>query len=399
MENLEVALVSPYRGPDFDDGSPADSGLLEFTRNIATAMARFVRVHVITHRHGSSVRDWQDGSVLVHAAYRRGSWFGPLQVLAWATRSTCDVIHFQHELFAFGNPVCALILPPVMFLLRISGRTVVTTIHGIIPLGTIDASFIAKNGSRLSPAVARRGWRLLLRLTCAASTTVIVHEESHKRSLRSEYGVRTPIAVIPLAIQPSAPVSAAERDGARAGMQIDSSAEIVLFFGYFAGYKGLDELCDAIPLLLAARPRLHVIVAGEVPARLGDATAVSARVDALAASHRRMHRLGYVPNVDVRRVFAAADVLILPYTSGIASSGPFSLAAVHGIPSIASRRLHQDERDTFAFEPDVAGIVQGVTSFFDDASAREQARRHMERVRRERSSDVVAAHTIEAYGR
>jgi len=370
---------------------------LEFTRNLVTAMARFARMHVITHR--TSARDWNDGPVLVHAAYRRGSWFGPFQVLAWAVRSECRVVHFQHELFAFGNPVCTLLLPLVMSLLRVSGRTVITTIHGVIPLETIDASFVEKNGSRLSPAVARWGWRLLLWLTCVASTAVIVHEESHKRSLRSEYDVRTRIAVIPHGIQPGVPVSVAERDDARTRMHIDPSAEVLLFFGYFAGYKGLDELCDAIPLLLEARPRLHVIVAGEVPARLGESTAVSARVDALAASHRRMHRLGYVPNAEVRRVFATSDVLILPYTSGISASGPFSQAAAHGIPAIVSRRLQQDERDMFAFEPDAAGIVQGVTAFFDDPVAREQAYRHMERVRRERSSDVVAAHTIEAYGR
>lgn len=396
MADLEIALVSPYAGRNSERiASVTDSALNWYTARLAAAMAPITRLTVIGPFSGD--RCWRDGCVDVLGAYARGSALAPLQIMIAAMRSRARIVHFQHELFAFGGLMTALGLPLAMRAVQYSGRKTVATIHGVIPLDSIDSTFVRRNGSRVPASIARAGWRALLRGVCSASNLVLVHEAEHRRVLREEYGVRQRVEVVPHGVPLSEPVSTTERSRARNRFRIGGDAEVLTFFGYLAGYKGLDEFFDVVPELLSDRPCLHVVVAGEAPARLAGSSRLVDRLAQLAQIHDRVHRLGFVPDSEVRDVFAASDVLVLPYTCGISASGPLSLSVGYGVPVLLSRHLSGSPNGAVAFDPTPHGIRLAVNAFFDDERTRRAAAMHMTTLRAERCWPAVARLTTDLY--
>lgn len=391
-----VAIVSPYGKHAEPMASKADSALNFYTSDLAFALSSMAEVLVIAP-HEDQPR-WRDGEVEIVAGFRRGSPWSAFQIAMAALRSGTRVVNVQHELFAFGGATSALTLPIALWFLRICGRRIVTTMHCVIAPSDITPAFVHNNGSRLPPTMARLGWRWLIRGICSASHVVVVHDEAHRRVLTERYGVSGRVEVVPLGVRSTALPSAQERQSARQSLGVHTDEEVLTFFGYFAGYKGLEELFRALPLLLKERPRLHVVLAGDVPDRLALSSPLARRAALLAAADRRVHHLGFVPEQQVRELLIAADVLILPYTAGISASGPLALAAAYGTPVILSRLLAKGEDLCFAFDPTPEGIEGAVNAFFDGIDVRRQSRAYVLRLREERSWSKVARRMLALYG-
>lgn len=373
-----MVLVSPYpQSSDHVLAAPSDSGLNWYTKKLAAALSvAGVDVSVVGPRlrHGNP-RPWNDGAVKVFPSYVRGSLRAPWEIVRGALACGSRIVHVQHELFAYGGLATAFILPMMMRQLHRRGRAVVTTIHGVLPLEKIDRAFVRANGIPAPPAVARQLWRGLLRRVAAASDIIHVHEPALALRLRAQYGVvDRPVEVIPLGIDPWSE-GTQERVRARRALQLPEDAEVVLFFGYLAGYKGIRHLIDDIPSLLQRRPRMRVLIAGSVPHRLQRSG--HGLVDELAQLRRReprVHLLGFVPDADVAGVFHAADLLLLPYTDAIAASGPLSLAATYDLPALLSRSFAASHPDAPGlFELHAGAIANVVSRFFDDQGLRAAA--------------------------
>ncbi len=84
-------------------------------------------------------------------------------------------------------------------------------------------------------------------------------------------------------------------------------AEVIGFIGSYYDYEGLDDLVAAMPALVAARPRLHLLLVGGGPmeASLKAAAAASSAAD-------RIHFVGRVPQAQVDRYYGLIDVLVYP---------------------------------------------------------------------------------------
>jgi glycosyltransferase involved in cell wall biosynthesis len=376
--------------------SRADSGLTWYSAQLASALTEFVPVRVLGPCNGEPT--WWDGDVEVSCCYTRGSLATPWRVAAAAIASEVGVVHFQHELFAYGGAPVALLMPAALAAIRRAGRRVVTTVHGVVPLRAVNGSFARRNGSRLPPRVASAAWRAHIRSVCGASSAVVVHEGTHRDILESDYGVARNVSVIPLGVKIEPPINVAERRQARVSLGIDPEAEVLSFFGYLAGYKGIEEFCEAIPRLLAKRPTLHVVVAGAVPRRLLCSSKLDERLASLARLCGRVRAMGFVPEGDIRRTFAATDLFILPYTARIAASGPLSLAMGYGVPTLVSRVIDPDAGRFVAFDPTPDGITDAVCSYFQDGAAREAARSYVSALRGEREWNEIARRVAGVYG-
>jgi PEP-CTERM/exosortase A-associated glycosyltransferase len=82
------------------------------------------------------------------------------------------------------------------------------------------------------------------------------------------------------------------------------------FVGSFYGYEGLDLLVRAAPQILRAHPQAHVVLVGGGPAE-GELK----RIVAELGIGDRVHFTGRVPHDQVRRYYAAIDVLVYPRKS------------------------------------------------------------------------------------
>ena len=98
---------------------------------------------------------------------------------------------------------------------------------------------------------------------------------------------------------------APDRDiAARLGL---TNADVVGFIGSFYDYEGLDDLIAAMPLLLAKRPKAHLLLVGGGP--MEEALKCQAERSPAAG---RIHFIGRVPHHEVDRYYSLIDVLAYP---------------------------------------------------------------------------------------
>jgi glycosyltransferase involved in cell wall biosynthesis len=281
-------------------------GLAEYTGELAQALAGVGwEVHLATARDHDSAAS---PDAIVHRVfpYVRGRrWAGRLvrrlrlsRALNGATHLAgslvvarlargCDVVHIQGEEWPPLGAIQAL-------LLRASGRPVVYTPHN-----TFD------RGPRSYP----RAHRLIRR--CAAA--IVVHSEYDRRALSSSQARKA------VAIAHGEYGGLARRGGPdpdpeaiRAALGVGGEELVVLLFGQLRRDKGARDLLQAA----AEVEGVHLIIAGEDRGALGDAAD-------LLGDPRLRGRVtvlpGFLPAERVSRLFAAADVVALPYPKASAS--------------------------------------------------------------------------------
>jgi PEP-CTERM/exosortase A-associated glycosyltransferase len=90
----------------------------------------------------------------------------------------------------------------------------------------------------------------------------------------------------------------------RLGLQ---GADVIGFIGSFYDYEGLDDLISAMPLILAKRPKAHLLLVGGGPME----AALQAQAAASSAAER-IHFIGRVPHHEVERYYGLIDVLAYP---------------------------------------------------------------------------------------
>lgn len=131
-----------------------------------------------------------------------------------------------------------------------------------------------------------------------------------------------------------------DREEARRILGIDSAVPMLLFFGFVREYKGLQYLLDALPEVRERFSDITLWVVGD----FGDDK------DRYLEQIERNHvqdsiRLveGYVPDQEVEKYFAAADLVALPYVSATQSGivqiaygfeKPVVVTDVGGLPDV-----------------------------------------------------------------
>ena len=84
-------------------------------------------------------------------------------------------------------------------------------------------------------------------------------------------------------------------------------AETIGFIGSFYDYEGLDDLIAAMPLLVAARPKAHLVLVGGGP--MEEKLRAQAAASPVAG---HIHFIGRVPHTEVDRYYSIIDVLAYP---------------------------------------------------------------------------------------
>ncbi len=217
----------------------------------------------------------------------------------------------------------------LMLLARATGARTVVEIHEVI------------DSAEARHPLARWWVRLVAPRLLERADRVIVHSESDRALVSSR--LRVPgdrIEVVPeppfdsyhLAASPGPLRVVANGRDASPG-----SAGVVdlLFFGTIRPYKGLEHLVEAFDRLCEADDgdRWRLTVVGET----WEGWTEPARRIARSPHRRRITVVdGYVPDEDVDRYFAAADLVVLPYLRS-STSGPLMVAMSYGKPVVVTR--------------------------------------------------------------
>lgn len=154
---------------------------------------------------------------------------------------------------------------------------------------------------------------------------IIVHTEKQREAMENNGTSSDVIEVIPHGTY--------SVFGSHEDVSIDPEPNTLLFFGNIVPPKGLDVLVDAIPLVKREIPDVKLVIAGDGK--------LSRRAKQTIDAHPENFEVHnyFVPNEEVKQLFARVEAVVLPYRDqhGLKGhSGALSTAFSFGKPVVAS---------------------------------------------------------------
>ncbi len=229
----------------------------------------------------------------------------------------CDLIHIQTPFVAHYAGLAAA---------RRHDLPVLATYH------TLFEEYVQHYAPFLPAAWLRTAARAFSRRQCNALDGVIVPSTAMRERLQ-DYGVRTPLHVLPTGIPVERFAAAAGADDAasfRAAHGIAPERPVALYVGRVAHEKNIDFLIEAAQVALAGVPDLLLLVTGEGPAREDLQRQVAAR-----GLQESVRFLGYLDrNRDLPACYRAADIFV--FASRTETQGLVLIEAMAaGVPVMA----------------------------------------------------------------
>ncbi len=191
---------------------------------------------------------------------------------------------------------------------------------------------------------------------------IVVLTNPGKQDLISEGVVEDRIIVAADGVDVSQFTPTETKSEARARLELPLNHRIVMYMGRLDGWKGVDTLLEASPLLEVGTKL--VIIGGEVR-----------EVQELSKRYPHVHFLGNRPYIELKNNQIAADVLILPNTAKHITSArhtsPLKLFSymVSGVPIVASdlpslRDIIDESSAEIVTADDVHALAKGIHNTF-----------------------------------
>ena len=215
----------------------------------------------------------------------------------------------------------------------------------------------------------------MTRYTLRLGNRFIVHADSEATDLRS----LLPEAEYRQTVHPtynSFRIEGISKREARARLDIDQNAQVLLFFGFIRKYKGLKYLLNAMPSIVQKHSNALLLVVGEFFDN--DKEDYVRLINELDCAGNIRLVDGYLPDRDVEPYFAACDIVILPYTSAT-QSGIVQIAYGFEKPVITTR---------VGGLPDV--VIDGETGILIDPENPEEIARAVKKYYDENEKDAFA---------
>ncbi|MGQ9599807.1 MAG: glycosyltransferase [Anaerolineae bacterium] len=187
--------------------------------------------------------------------------------------------------------------------------------------------FISHN---VLPHEARRWDRWLARQVLGQGDAVIVHSQQDRQALQT----LLPAMDVRVAVHPTYEIFAPQAlspSAARRRLGLKEEQRVLLFFGFVRAYKGVRYLIEAVSLL-PDHLDIHLLIVGEF---WDDVAPYREQIRASGLEGRVTVIDRYIPNEEVGIYFAAADLVVLPYTEA-SQSGVAQIAWGAGVPVITT---------------------------------------------------------------
>lgn len=224
----------------------------------------------------------------------------------------------------------------------------------------------------------------------------LVVPSSAMRDRLAEYGVRTPMHVLPTGI-PFADFSKGDGNGFRRRHEIAAGRPTLLFVGRVAFEKNIDFLLRALELAMCRVPDLLLVIAGEGPAL--------AHLEKEAVRRNLQEHVLFVGYLDRRRelldCYSAADAFV--FASRTETQGLVLLEAMAlGLPVISTavmgtRDIVGPRRGALVPRDDEADFAASVVYFVGDPALRARLAQEAVAYAREWQADALAVRMAVLY--
>ena len=381
---LKVLKITPF--PQGRAVHSAQRGTASYSKNLVLALCRqgtVVEVTILANKLkcDSSVVVERDeinnavkekgtagsGKYQIIRCWREGG-IGFLKILlaVWRRRAEVDVIHLQHEYGQFGRKTAFLLFPFFLAALKLLRKPIVVTLHGLVTGKDITKPFREQHFLNKYSSLMSFYFDFTNKCIPRLAAAVIVHWEAHKAALMDEYHIPgQKIAVIPHGIEIRQ--DAIPQDTAKKVLKTEGRRTL-LFWGYLAGYKGLEVLIEAFRLLAGSGYKL-IIAGGEHKHLRWNRRYrrfIDDCIEKAGSISGEITFTGFVPEEKIPLYFCAADLVIFPYPEMHACSGPFSLALAYQCDFIVSQAFASfyGLPSEASFEYDAVSLSRAINKFF-----------------------------------
>jgi polysaccharide biosynthesis protein PslF len=232
-----------------------------------------------------------------------------------------DVVHLQYQTAAFGMSAAVSLLPYIAHATRGRPRFI-TTFHDL----RVPYLFPRAGALRRAPA----------RVLIGASDGCIYTDPADLRAAQPR-GRAAWVPIGPGVVPSGRPNRATERER----LHIDAGAFVIAYFGFMNSSKGVETLLAAAEHLLRMRRDFRLLYVG-ADQGISDPTnaLTAARLRSLESQfglETHIVRTGWLPDREISRALAAADVAALPYADGASLRRSALLTCfAHGLPVVTT---------------------------------------------------------------
>jgi len=239
-----------------------------------------------------------------------------LKLVIYTLTSNTKIIHIQTI-----NKFLFLDTTLINLLYKLCGKKIVFTAHNV------DYAHRDNKDSFIKSLAMRSMYRLV--------DHVIVHNNHSKEMIISRYHIsEKKISVIKIGINLQVTKNGLSRETSRELLSISKIKKVILFFGGFNPYKGIEFLIQAFKLLIDENRDYMLILAGP-PRDKAYVDSLQNLIVQFDLKNYCLIHIEFIPDGEVEKYFMAADCAVLPYKN-IFQSGVHVLSYAFGTPIIAT---------------------------------------------------------------
>ena len=262
------AVISIY--PEEGSRHSSISALAGYSKNLFECLpdSHRIKTTILTNIKGDSPRSFIDTDMLVQECWKKGSLGFCSQIIKTIKRQpTIKTVHLQHEFNQFGSALTVLLIPWMLFCLRVfHKKKVLITFHEVISQDVLTPDFVKSTNIPIPAWAAKVIFNVYYRIACRNADIVITQAEHFQSVLETQYKVRKQKEIIRIGSRMRE--ETITREQARQKLAIAPNARTLLFFGMIDWRKGLDLLLDAFEQLPDENYRLLIV--GGPPNRIKD---------------------------------------------------------------------------------------------------------------------------------
>jgi len=303
------------------------------------------------------------------------SWYNPLSWIKAGLKPKTDVIHFHWWTFYLFPIFFTIIL-----ILKIRGKKIICETHNILGHETslIDV--------------------FLTKIIFKLPDCFMVHTEDSKKKLMEWFDIKKEISIIPLGLPAFYLNKKISKTQAREYLNLKSKDRVLLFFGNIREYKGLKSLIKAFSIVTKQANDVKLIIAGHPWV---DWQEYQNLINELKLEKHIQKYLKFVPTSEVKYFFSACDLVILPYKSFDAQSGPGRISLlfhkplivtnVGGLPDLV------DNKDCIIEPDDYENMAKSIIKVLKDKKTLDKLSKHSEELYKKFSWSDIAKQTVKIY--
>jgi glycosyltransferase involved in cell wall biosynthesis len=392
---MKIIMISRY--PSKSRKHSNTSGIASYTKNLVNSL-KLHNINILSDKKNGQEIYNEDKNIQVINCW--SELFFPVELL-WTLlkfKNKIDLIHIQYDTYLYGK-MSITFFPIFLFLLRAYRIPIIITMHSAISQISINRKFLKDNGIAGSPFILKIGYYLMTISILHQVKRIVVHNDNFKEIYFKDYNInKRKINVVNHGIE--LPSKLYEKCDARDCIGIDKSKKVILFFGYISKYKGLNNLIDAYGYL--DNNKYILIIAGGEHPRLKNDNEYRQYILCLKNKAINISKniifTGFVDEDMIPIYFCSADVIVLPYTQNISSSGPLTLAITYDRPFLVSEEFRNIVPiSDIIFKNTPINIAQKINEFFENDDINIIINKYSKKLKNDRNWNKIAEIHNEIY--